>query len=208
LARRKGLFISLEGPDGAGKSTQARLLALELRRLGKTVLLTREPGGSPQAAKIRKLVLGAKGYLSPHAELLLFLADRAQHVKDTIEAALKKGQIVICDRFGDSTVAYQGGGRGFGILRLEALNRFASGGLSPDLTLLFDLKPGQGLSRARRRGAADRMEKAGREFHRRVRMAFLSLAKRHPRRIKLIRVAGRATGEIKNEAMAYIRRHL
>jgi len=198
----------LEGPDGAGKSTQAGLLAAALRRAGRKVLLTREPGGSPQAAKIRKLVLGAKGFLSPAAELLLFLADRAQHVKDTLEPALKKGQVVICDRFGDSTLAYQGAGRGFKRDELRRLNRFATGGLKPDLTLLFDLAAPHGLRRAKRRGSADRMEKAGAAFHARVRAEFLALARSEPGRIKVIRVAGKAPEAVRDEAMGHIARHL
>jgi dTMP kinase len=172
------------------------------------VLLTREPGGSAQAAKIRALLLGAKGYLSPPAELLLFLADRAQHVKDTIEPALKKGQVVICDRFGDSTLAYQGGGRGFKAATIEALNRFATGGLQPKLTLLFDLKAPHGLKRAKKRGAADRMESAGAGFHARVRAEFLKLARRDAKRIKVIRVAGKTREEIRDEAMGHLKRHL
>lgn len=208
MARRRGLFISLEGPDGAGKSTQAKLLAAFLKRRGSRVLLTREPGGSAQAAKIRALVLGAKGYLSPSAELLLFLADRAQHVNDTILPALAQGQVVLCDRFSDSTLAYQGGGRGFKLEQLEPLNRFATGGLKPDLTLLFDLKESVGLGRAIKRGAADRMEKAGGKFHARVRAVFLRLAKKEPRRIKVLRVAGKSPDEVKDEAMTHIQRLL
>ena len=111
MGRRRGLFISLEGPDGAGKSTQAKLLAAALRRAGLKVLLTKEPGGSRQSAPIRALVLNAKGRLEPSAELLLFLADRAQHAQDTLLPALEAGKAVLCDRYSDSTLAYQGGGR-------------------------------------------------------------------------------------------------
>jgi dTMP kinase len=204
LAPKRGLFITLEGPDGAGKSTQARLLARELRRLGHRVLLTREPGGSAQAAKIRALVLETRGRLSPGAELLLFLADRAQHVVDSIEPALSKGQIVLCDRFGDSTLAYQGGGRGFSMAQVEALNHFATGGLKPRLTLLFDLGPRQSLGRARRRSGADRIERAGEAFHARVRSAFLRLAKKEPRRIKRVEVASKSRLEVRDEAMKHI----
>jgi dTMP kinase len=209
LASRRGVFISLEGPDGSGKSTQAKLLAAELRRLGHRVLATREPGGSSQSAKIRALVLGAKGFLSPSCELLLFLADRAQHVTDTIEPALKQGKVVICDRFGDSTLAYQGGGRGFSLAQLGLLNRFATGGLKPQLTLLFDL----GAQRRRRLRLArgnkpDRMEREGEAFQKRVRAAFLRLAKRDPRRIKLIAIGGKTPAQVRDLGMAQLKRLL
>jgi len=153
-------------------------------------------------------VLGAKGFLSPSAELLLFLADRAQHVSDTILPALKKGQVVISDRFGDSTLAYQGGGRGFPRAQVEALNRFATGPLKPKLTLLFDLKASQGLGRAKKRGPADRMEKAGAAFHARVRAAFLAIARREPKRVKVIQVDGKTPAQVRDEAMMHLKRHL
>ena len=205
---RRGIFITLEGPDGAGKSTQARLLKAAFRRFGRSVLLTKEPGGSKASAKIRELVLGSKRELSPAAELLLFLADRAQHVSDTLLPALKAGKVVLCDRYSDSTLAYQGGGRGFKPATVAGLNHFAAGGLKPDLTLLFDLAAPHGLTRAKKRGTADRMERAGAKFHARVRKAFLVLARREPRRIKVIQVSGKSPEQVRDEAWAIIQKAL
>jgi dTMP kinase len=207
LGRRPGIFISLEGPDGAGKSTQARMLAAKLRQKGRRVTLTKEPGGSKGSLPIRALVLDAKGRLSPEAELLLFLADRAQHVGDTLLPALKAGHVVLCDRYSDSTFAYQGGGRGFGRAILKALNHFASGGLKPDLTLLFDLDAPRGLKRATR-NSKDRMEAAGLKFHKRVRLEFIKLARREPRRVKLITVGNKTRQQIQAEAWAHVARVL
>jgi dTMP kinase len=202
-------LISLEGPDGAGKSTQARLLAAELRRMGRPVLLTREPGGSKQAEKIRALVLGAKGHLCPEAELLLFLADRAQHVRDTLLPALKQGKIVLCDRYEDSTLAYQGGGRGFRQSQVAMLNRFATGGLKPKVTLLFDLDGPSRLRMRQERGRRpDRMETLGEDFQQRVRLAFLGLARKNPGRIKVIPVQGRTPLQVRDAAMGHLRRYL
>jgi dTMP kinase len=208
LASKRACFISLEGPDGSGKSTLAKLLAGRLRRQGRKVFLTREPGGSPQAARIRKLVLGAKGFLGPAAELLLFLADRAQHVADSIRPALDKGWVVISDRYSDSTLAYQGAGRGFPLARLKELNRFATGGLSPRLTLLLDLDAPHGLRRAAKRSGRDRMERSGAAFHARVRRAFLGLAKAEPGRIKVIKVSGLSKAQVLEAAFQHVKRVL
>ncbi len=207
MRRTKGIFISLEGPDGAGKSTQARRLASALRRKGRSVVLTKEPGGSKQSAFIRKLLLDARLHLDSRAELLLFLADRSQHLKDSLRPALAQGRIVLCDRYSDSTLAYQGGGRGFRLKELEALNRFATQGLKPDLTLLFDLDAPRGLKRATRK-KTDRMEAAGLSFHRRVRAEFLKLAKREPGRIKVISVASLSPAQVQAEAWKHVERLL
>jgi dTMP kinase len=204
LGKKTGLFISLEGPDGAGKTTQARLLKAALRRRGREVLLTREPGGSPQAKKIRNLLLSNRGHLSPRAELLLFMADRAQHCSEILLPALSRGVIVLCDRYLDSTLAYQGFGRGFSIAEIRRLQDFAAQALMPRLTLLFDLEAPLGLGRAKDRGQADRMEAAGQAFHRRVRQGFLRLAKAEPKRIKVIRVAGKSPKLILQEGLAHL----
>ena len=187
-----GRFISFEGPEGGGKSTQIRKLADLLRAEGKTVLVTREPGGTALAEKIRALV--REELADPpvtHSEVLLFLAARAQVVANVIKPALARGEWVLCDRFADSTFAYQGYGRGIDVERLRRLNDFATEGLKPDLTILLDVPPE--VSRARlaaRQSAtattADRIELAGAEFHRRLREGFLELAKAEPKRFAVI----------------------
>jgi len=206
LAKRRGLLITLEGPDGAGKSTQAGLLAEALRSRGLNVVQTREPGGSPLSAKIRALLLDPElRGLHPRAELLLFAADRRQHVADTIEPALRRGDWVLCDRFTDSTTAYQGAGRVLPAVELEWIQRFASNGLVPDKTLLLDLPIAVGLARARRRTAgADRMENSTPAYFERVRRGFLRLARRDPGRVKLIKVAGRSAEGICAEALTLL----
>lgn len=190
-----GLFITFEGPDGSGKSTQISLLHRFFQNERLPVLLTREPGGSPQAERVRRLLLDPKSRgLNPVSELLLFQASRSQHVFDTVLPALKAGRCVLCDRFTDSTSAYQAWGRGMDPGLVDRLNRLASYGLKPDLTLLFDLPAEEGLRRAGKRAGArgrDRMELAGLAFQRRVRRGFLALAKAEPKRVRLIRVKGR-----------------
>ena len=186
--------MSLEGPDGSGKSTQRALLAKRLRSFGYDVVETREPGGSPVAERIRALLLDSELQgLRAGAELLLFEAARLQHVHDTILPALAAGKVVLCDRFTDSTTAYQGAGRVVDPKTVAWLNRMAAGGLKPGLTLLYDLGVGSGLRRARHAKAGqDRMEQADKAFHGRVRAAFRALARREPRRVKRIEVAGRS----------------
>lgn len=200
---KKGLFVTLEGPDGSGKSTQRRLLAAALRKSGYKVVETREPGGSPLAEKIRDLVLDPKNQgLVAGAELLLFEAARCQHVADLILPALKKGAVVLCDRFTDSTLAYQGAGRALRQADVLWLNRFATAGLKPDLTLVYDLGAQEGLKRARRlKGRSDRMEKADLAFHRRVGSAFRRLARTQSRRVKLIRVDGQSPQAIADQGL-------
>lgn len=207
---KKGLFVTLEGPDGSGKSTQRRLLAAALRKSGHKVVETREPGGSPLAEAIRAMVLDPKHHgFTDATELLLFEAARAQHVADTITPALAKGAVVLCDRFIDSTSAYQGAGRALKPAVVSWLNHFASGGLKPGLTLVYDLKETEGLRRARRlKGHADRMERADLGFHRRVRSAFRSLAKREPKRVKLIKVDGQSPEAVAEQGLALIARRL
>jgi dTMP kinase len=185
-----GLFITLEGPEGAGKSTNREYLAAKLRAEGIEVLLTREPGGTPLAERIRELLL-APSDESMHAdtELLLVFAARAQHLAQVIRPALARGEIVLCDRFTDATYAYQGGGRGLSHQRIAALENFVQGELRPDLTLIFDLPVEVGLARATARGRLDRFEQEGRTFFDAVRSTYLKRASAEPDRYRLVDAA-------------------
>lgn len=180
--RRPGCFITLEGGEGAGKSTQAALLATWLQeQTRREVVLTREPGGTPLGQSLRQLLLApGEAEPSPTAELLLYAADRAEHIARLIRPALERDAVVLCDRFTDSTIAYQGFGRGLDRELIDSLNRLATTDLRPDLTLWFCLDPVEGLAR---RSAPDRLEAAGLEFHRRVHAGFVSLAAAEPDRI-------------------------
>ena len=183
----RGLFITLEGIEGCGKSTQAKLLGEFLRSQGYVTVETREPGGTPLAEKIRSALLDrANEPVAPETEAFLIFAARRQHVMQVIEPALAGGAIVLCDRFSDSTMAYQGYARGLNLSILRSLNRLATHAITPDLTLLFDLPVATGL--ARRRAAVDqnRLDRESLQFHRKVRAGFLDLAKRDPRRMKVI----------------------
>jgi len=185
----RGLFVTFEGPEGSGKSTQVSLLSAALAERNLRHVTTREPGGTPTADILRRILLDrATGYLSPRTELLLLQAARADHVHRVIEPALADGQLVVCDRFTDSSVAYQGAGRGLDVATIQGLNDFATGGLHPALTIVFDIDPELGLQRAGRQGALqlDRVESAGLEFHRRVRAAYLDLARRSPDRYHVL----------------------
>lgn len=183
----KGLFITLEGAEGAGKTTQTGLLADWLAGLGLDVLLTREPGAGSIGRQIRAVLLAPENAaLAPMTEALLLAADRAQHVAETLAPALAAGKVVLCDRFADSFFAYQGYGRGLPLDRLRALNEAATGGLWPDITLLLELPPDEGLKRAAARGAADRMERERPEFHRRLAAGYAALAEAEPQRIRRI----------------------
>lgn len=187
---RRGRFITLEGGEGAGKSTQARLIADWLRTRGRTVVLTREPGGSPVAEKIREVVLSdAAGGLSAETETLLMFTARAAHLEQTVLPALKAGQDVVCDRFVDSSYAYQGAGKGVSKKLLADLERMVVGRLRPSLTLVLDLPPELGLQRARRRGEQNRFEAETLAFMRRVRRCFLQRAKADARRYAVIDAA-------------------
>lgn len=176
-----GLFITLEGPEGAGKSTNREYLAERLRERGIDVLLTREPGGTPLAERIRELLLDpCDEPMAADTELLLVFAARAQHLQQVIRPALAKGSVVLCDRFTDATYAYQGGGRGLSIERIAQLEQFVQGELRPDLTLIFDLPVEIGLARAAARGRLDRFEQEGRGFFEAVRQAYLQRAAQSP----------------------------
>lgn len=179
----RGVFIALEGGDGAGKSTQAHLLSAWLRELGHTVLITREPGGTVFGGTVRELVLHG-GHVAPRAEALLFAADRAHHVQTLILPALGRGEVVITDRYTDSSIAYQGAGRDLGVDEVRSLNLWATGGLVPALTVLVDLPVAVG--RARRGGVHDRLESEPADFHGTVRDLFLTLAHADPHRYLIV----------------------
>lgn len=185
-----GLFITLEGPEGAGKSTNRDYLAERLRDAGRRVVLTREPGGTPLAERIRELLLTpAEEAMAVDTELLLVFAARAQHLAGVIRPALEQGAIVLCDRFTDATYAYQGGGRAMDVERIALLETFVQGELRPDLTLLFDLPVGIGLSRAAARGRLDRFEQEKREFFEAVRRTYLARAEATPARYRILDAA-------------------
>lgn len=182
-----GLFITLEGPEGAGKSTNREFLAQQLRQLGREVVLTREPGGTPLAEQIRELLLASSDEpMCSDTELLLVFAARAQHLHQVIRPALARGALVLCDRFTDATYAYQGGGRGLSRQRIAQLETFVQGDLRPDLTLIFDLPVEIGLSRAAARGRLDRFEQEGMKFFESVRSAYLDRAMQAPERYRVI----------------------
>jgi dTMP kinase len=185
-----GLFMTLEGPEGAGKSTNRDYLAERLRAAGVEVVLTREPGGTPLAERIREVLLAPGDEpMNADTELLLVFAARAQHLAEVIRPALARGAVVICDRFTDSTYAYQGGGRGLCLQRIAALEAFVQGDLRPDLTLLFDLPVEVGMARASARGRLDRFELEGQAFFDAVRTAFLERARAEPARYYLLDAA-------------------
>jgi len=200
---RKGLLISLEGGEGSGKSTQLRLLAASLEAMGRKVLRTREPGGTSLGERIRVLLLRAEGVkITPMAELLLYLACRAQLVEEVIRPALKEGWIILADRYLDASVAYQGYGRGLDPGMIEEMNGRVVGDALPDLTFLLDLEARAGLDRISPQGR-DRLEGEGLAFHERVREGYLRLAARHPSRIKVI-AAGRETSATAAEIKGYV----
>jgi dTMP kinase len=185
-----GLFITLEGPEGAGKSTNREYLAERLRERGIEVQLTREPGGTPLAERIRELLLDPSDEkMAVDTELLLVFAARAQHIAQVIRPALERGAVVLCDRFTDATYAYQGGGRGLPVERIAQLEGFVQGGLRPDLTLVFDLPVEIGLSRAAARGRLDRFEQEGRAFFEAVRHTYLDRARAEPARYRILDAA-------------------
>ncbi|HSX12619.1 MAG TPA: dTMP kinase [Rhabdochlamydiaceae bacterium] len=183
----KGKFITFEGGDGAGKTTLIESVYAALESKGKRVLKTKEPGGSPAGAAIRQLLLHSQTPLSKRCELFLFLADRAEHVDKVIVPALEKGEIVLCDRFNDSTIAYQAGARGIDEQQVRALCTIACNALEPELTLYLDLDPKIAFERMRNMGKAkDQIEAEDRAFHIKIRAAFHQIAKKEPRRFVLI----------------------
>lgn len=193
-----GTFITFEGIDGSGKSTQLKLLNSFLRARGCEAIVTREPGGTTLGLRLREALLDALEEVDPLTELLVFAADRAQHVRRKLIPALETGAVVISDRYADATVAYQGAGRGFPPELISQIVQLATGGLKPDLTLLFDVSIDESTSRTTRRSsgknparsARDRLDIENAEFHARVRDAYLSLAAAEPQRIKVIDTSG------------------
>lgn len=199
-----GLFITLEGPEGAGKSTNRDYLAELLGASGREVVLTREPGGTPLAERIREILLApAAEPMAVDTELLLMFAARAQHLAQVVRPALARGALVLCDRFVDATYAYQGGGRGIPVERIATLEAFVLGDLQPDLTLVFDLPVEIGLARAARRGALDRFEQEQRAFFEAVRQTYLDRAQAVPARYRLID-ASRSLAEVQAELRALV----
>lgn len=174
--QQRGLFLTLEGGEGSGKSTQAQALKGLLESKGHAVTLTREPAGGELGRWVRQLLSEDEPTLEPHSELFLFAAARAQHLAEVIRPALERGEVVVCDRFIDSTLAYQGHGRGLGLNDVRAVNRIASGGPTPDLTVLLDVPVEVGLARKRSEQGADRIGRESAEFHERVRQGYLAIA--------------------------------
>lgn len=184
---KRGFFLSFEGIEGCGKTTQLRGLARRLRALGYLVVETREPGGAPISEQIRTLLLDPKNRgMDARCELLLYLASRAQHLADRVRPALEKGAVVLCDRFADATMAYQGYGRGLGPATVAGLNRFATSGLSPDLAIILDVPVAVGLARKRRAGGLDRLDREHTSFHEAVRRGYLRIARQNPRRMRMV----------------------
>jgi dTMP kinase len=185
----RGLFITLEGGEGAGKSTSLAFVSNFLEQAGKRVIVTREPGGTPLGERIRELLLHGREDMFVDSELLLIFAARAEHLERIIRPALDKGTCVVCDRFTDATYAYQGGGRGVPESRIRILEDWVQLGLRPDLTLLLDIPVDQGLARAGQRSAPDRFEREKNEFFERVRNHYLAAAAKEPQRIRVINAA-------------------
>ncbi len=182
----KGKFITFEGSEGCGKSTQSKLLYKYLKHKGYNVVYLREPGGTRISEKIRKILLDARNHITPECEMLLYMAARAQAVNDIIKPLLAKGKIIICDRFLDSTIAYQGYGLGIGAGFIKNVGNFVSRGIKPDLTILMDLAVKKGLKKC---GAIkDRIEKRPLAYHLRVRKGYLKLAESEPKRIRIVTV--------------------
>ena len=206
---RSGIFITLEGIDGTGKTTQIRKLARYLRAIGKRVRVTREPGGTRTGERIRAILLATStGQLAPLTELALMYAARAQHLDEVVRPALAHGEIVVSDRYNDASFAYQGFGRELGIATVRAFDRVICGETQPDLTIVLDLEPGRALGRAqgreaRRRSRRGRFEAAGLKFYQRVRAGYLSLARGDPHRVKIVR-ADRSVDEIQEEIRALV----
>ena len=203
------MFITFEGPEGSGKTTQQQRVAAFLRERARTVVATKEPGGTPLADRIRAIVLDSANVIDPIAEVFLFAASRRQHTTEVIEPALARGEIVLCDRYADSTLAYQGFGRRIDLDRLRSLNDWATDGLRPHVTLLFDLPEETGLRRANSRNAGaeqdeGRFEAEDLRFHRRVREGYLAMAAAEPRRFAVVDGDG-AIDEVFDRTLATLR---
>lgn len=181
---KKGLFITFEGIDGCGKSTQLNLLADYLKGKGFDVIITREPGAKGLGEKLRNILLNYDGEVSSNCEAFLFLADRAQHIDTLVKPAVESGKVVLCDRHTDSTLAYQGYGRGVDLKQLKMLNNIATSGFKPNLTFVFDVDVETGFGRVGKN--QDRMESAGIEFFKKTRNGYLEIAESEPSRVKLL----------------------
>lgn len=206
------MFITFEGIEGSGKSTQLQRLAAHLRERGRNVVATKEPGGTPLANQVRTLLLASTSVIDPIAEVFLFAASRRQNTTEVIRPALAAGRVVLCDRYADSTLAYQGFGRTIDLDRLRWLNEWATDSTRPDLTLLYDLPEEAGLARARSRNAAaagdeGRFEAESLRFHRRVREGFLSLAGSEPHRFAVVSGLG-SVDEVFARTLAAVRGRL
>ena len=200
----RGKFITFEGVDGSGKSTQLRMLASELLMKGCPVLTTCEPGGTPLGRRLREAFLETEENVAPLAELLLFAADRAQHINFLVKPALEEGKIVISDRYADATFAYQGAGRGFSESTVSQVIELATNGLKPDLTIFFDLPIEKAFLRTNNRSDSgmqkNRMDKETADFYERVRDAYLKIAGREPERFRIINAEG-STSEVQSRVM-------
>lgn len=198
----KGKFITLEGPEGSGKSTQSRLLCAYLKKEGYRIVYTREPGGTIIGEKIRRILLDPKNKaMNATTEMFLYMASRSQLMEEVILPALKQGRIVVCDRFLDATICYQGYGGGLDIGRIKEIGKLATSGITPDLSIFLDIETIEGLKRSGKN--PDRIERKSIAYHRRVRKGYLELARQNPRRIKVISAAGdiAATEELVRRAV-------
>lgn len=205
----RGIFITLEGPDGSGKSTQASLLADRLEAEGRKVTRTFEPGGTGIGKRLREIILDNRSAgMCGVTEFLLYAADRAQDVHEVIVPALRDGRIVVAERFVDSSIAYQGYGLGMDIDEVNAVNRIATRGLVPDLTLLLDIDPALGVRRATDCHEADRIEQRRLDFHTAVRNAYLMLAADEPERFRIIEAGGRSISEVHEEIYSAVKKFL
>lgn len=191
----KGMFITVEGPDGSGKTTQLQLLVRSLTEKGYEVVVTREPGGTKVGNGIREVLLSPEhDEMTPRVEMMLYAASRAQNVDQVIRPALNRGAIVVCDRFVDASIAYQGYGLQYDLTQILSLNEWATAGITPDLTFLFDLTPDQASRRMKDRGQLDRIESRDEAFHQRVYDGFQKLLEQHPKR--MVRIDANATIEM------------
>lgn len=200
----RGKFITIEGTDGSGKSTQIELLMDYLRKKGADVIFTREPGGTQISEKIREIILDVNNSeMTGITEALLYAAARSQHVEEKIIPALEAGKIIVCDRFVDSSIAYQGAARGLGAEKIMGINEAAIHGIMPDMTLFFDLSPEKGILRKKNERALDRLEKEKMDFHEKVYEGYKNLCKKYPERIKPID-ADRSIDEVHSEVIEVI----
>ena len=206
---KHGYFFTFEGIDGCGKSTQLSLVADALRARGTSCLVTREPGGPPVSEKIRAILISPENaQMRPETECLLYLAARAQHARTVIKPAIDRGEVVLCDRFEQATFAYQGHGRGLDVKSLRDINNFATGGVSPDLTFIFDITVELSRERLGKIGKGkDRMESEGARFFERVRAGYLEAAAANPEKIKLLD-GSRGIDELTKEVLGVIERHM